>query len=212
MVDENGSIIWGDQLMIIFAGDILRQRGEGATFVGEVKCSQVMFDEIERLGGRAVMWKTGHSLIKSKMKEIGALLAGEMSGHIFFADRYFGYDDALYATCRLLEIVSRLRGRERSLSSLLAGIPKTFSTPEIRIDCPDEEKFVIIERLSSVLAEGENELPIKDIITIDGLRIIFEDGWALVRASNTQPVLVARFEASTKEMLGCLEKVGNLHL
>jgi phosphomannomutase/phosphoglucomutase len=216
VVDENGSIIWGDQLMIIFAGDILRQRGEGATFVGEVKCSQVMFDEIERLGGRAVMWKTGHSLIKAKMKEVGAMLAGEMSGHIFFADRYFGYDDALYATCRLLEILSheKLRGRERSLSALLADIPKTFSTPEIRIDCPDEEKFVIIERLSSVLAEGENELPIKDIITIDGLRIIFEDGWALIRASNTQPVLVTRFEASTKEMLerikvfveGCLER------
>ncbi|MFQ5586972.1 MAG: hypothetical protein ACE5GF_09165 [Thermodesulfobacteriota bacterium] len=114
--------------MIIFTGDILRQRGEGATFVGEVKCSQVMFDEIERLGGRAVMWKTGHSLIKSKMKEIGTLLVGKMSGHIFFADRYFGYDDTLYATCRLLEIVShaKLNGHEKSLSALLAGIPRPF--------------------------------------------------------------------------------------
>ncbi len=222
VVDENGGVIWGDQLMIIFAGDILRQRGESATFVGEVKCSQVMFDEIERLGGRAVMWKTGHSLIKSKMKEIGALLAGEMSGHIFFADRYFGYDDALYATCRLIEIISRLRARGEggTLSSLLAGLPRTFSTPEIRIDCPDEDKFTIIERLSRALTEGESELPIKDIITIDGLRIVFEDGWALIRASNTQPVLVARFEATTEERLGRIkgfirehvESVGNIHL
>jgi phosphomannomutase/phosphoglucomutase len=203
VVDEAGNVIWGDQLMIIYARDILHHRAEGAAFIGEVKCSQVMYDEIERLGGRAIMWKTGHSLIKAKMKEVGAILAGEMSGHIFFADRYFGYDDAIYATCRLLEILSKARAKSQvaRFSELLAGTPKTISTPEIRIDCPDEEKFEVVERLSDVIRNENEDLPIKDIIRIDGLRIVFEDGWALIRASNTQPVLVMRFEASTEGTL-----------
>jgi len=211
VVDETGHIIWGDQLMVIFARDILegqgaRGKGQGLgrpTFVGEVKCSQVMYDEIKRLGGNAIMWKTGHSLIKKKMKEEGAILAGEMSGHIFFADRYFGYDDAIYATCRLVEILSKKRQGDRTtpFSSLLAGLPKTCTTPEIRIDCPDEEKFKVVERLGEWIEREREWVRVRDIIRIDGLRLIFENGWALVRASNTQPVLVLRFEATTEEGL-----------
>lgn len=210
VVDENGNIIWGDQLMIIFAKDILESCKlqvasckSKLTFVGEVKCSQVMYDEIERLGGNAIMWKTGHSLIRSKMKETGAVLAGEMSGHIFFADRYFGYDDAIYATCRLLEILSkqRLTGHEIKFSSLLSGLPRTYATPEMRVDCPDDEKFGVIDRLSDVISQDSEGVKIKDIIRIDGLRIVFDNGWALVRASNTQPVLVLRFEAAADKIL-----------
>ncbi|MBI5048858.1 MAG: phosphomannomutase/phosphoglucomutase [Deltaproteobacteria bacterium] len=212
VVDENGIIIWGDQLMIIFARDILNQKSEvrsqksegKLTFVGEVKCSQVMYDEIERLGGNAVMWKTGHSLIKSKMKETGAVLAGEMSGHMFFADRYFGYDDAIYASCRLAEIFSGYRLKEQRIkfSNLLSGLPKTYTTPEIRVDCPDDKKFGVIDRLSEMLGQKQENIPaIRDIIGIDGLRIVFDNGWALIRASNTQPVLVLRFEAATEQGL-----------
>ncbi|MEK7688870.1 MAG: phosphomannomutase/phosphoglucomutase [Deltaproteobacteria bacterium] len=211
VVDENGAIIWGDQLLIIFARDILKQgsgvRGqesERLTFVGDVKCSQIMYDEIERLGGNAMMWKTGHSLIKSKMKETGAIFAGEMSGHIFFADRYFGYDDAIYASCRLTEIFSKHRLKEPSvrISSLLSGLPKTCTTPEIRIDCPDDKKFGVIDRLSETIGQKQRGIPaVRDIIRIDGLRIVFDYGWALVRASNTQPVLVLRFEAATEKGL-----------
>ncbi len=202
VVDERGEIVWGDQLMVIFARDIVKTN-PGATIVGEVKCSQVMYDEIERIGGRAVMWKTGHSLIKSRMKELGAAMAGEMSGHIFFADRYFGFDDAIYATLRLVEILARKRASSSrtTFSSLLAGLPSTIVTPEIRIDCPDEKKFEIIERLREVVDEEREKRGIKKIVTIDGLRIIFEGGWALVRASNTQPVLVLRFEAENNELL-----------
>ena len=225
VVDENGRIIWGDELMIIFARDILRQgsgRGQGTEkpiFVGEVKCSQVMYDEIKRIGGNAIMWKTGHSLIKSKMKETNALLAGEMSGHMFFADRYFGYDDAIYASCRLIEILSKHKSRDPDtrFSSLLSGLPKTYTTPEIRIDCPDDKKFKVIDRLSEIIGqifpsplagEGQGEgglsggnIKILDTIKIDGLRIIFDNGWALIRASNTQPVLVLRFESTTEKDL-----------
>lgn len=206
VVDENGRVIWGDQLMIIFARDILEQWKEEKkpTFVGEVKCSQVMYDEIKRLGGNAIMWKTGHSLIKSKMKETGALLAGEMSGHMFFADRYFGYDDAIYASCRLAEILSwyRLKEPTGGFSTLLFGLPKTFATPEIRLDCPDDKKFGVIDRLSEILSQRQADAPaVRDIIRIDGLRLMFDNGWALVRASNTQPVLVLRFEAATEEGL-----------
>jgi len=205
VVDENGSIIWGDQLMIIFARDILGQAaGDKSTFVGDVKCSQTMYDEIKRLGGNAVMWKTGHSLIKSKMKETDSVLAGEMSGHIFFADRYFGYDDALYASCRLTEIFSKHRLKEPSItiSSLLSGLPETCATPEIRIDCPDDKKFDIIDRLSEMIGQKQMGIPlVRDIIRIDGLRLVFDYGWGLVRASNTQPVLVLRFEATTEKGL-----------
>src|SRR3990167_4320860 len=174
-------------------------------------CSLIRYDEIQRLGGNAIMWKTGHSLIKSKMKETGANLAGEMSGHIFFADRYFGYDDAIYASCRLIEILAMRRAErpDTTVSSLLANIPKMYSTPEIRVDCPDEKKFKVVERLCGIFDELKKnpELGIVDIITIDGLRIVFKDGWALVRASNTQPALVTRYEAVTEKKLQEIKEI-----
>jgi phosphomannomutase/phosphoglucomutase len=191
VVDEKGEIIWGDQLMVIFARSILSQR-PGATFIAEVKCSQTLFDDIERHGGNAIMWKVGHSLIKARMKETGAVLAGEMSGHVFFADNYFGYDDGIYAGARLLQILSNTEG---PLSALLSGLPRTVATPEIRLDCPDDVKFSILPELTEEFKRTNK------VIDIDGARIIFEHGWALVRASNTQPVLVLRFEADTQERL-----------
>ena len=191
VVDDRGSIIWGDQLMILFAREILKDN-PGATFVAEVKCSQNLFADIEKHGGKAIMWKTGHSLIKEKMKEEKAVLGGEMSGHIFFAHRYFGYDDAIYASCRLLELLSKT---ERKLSQLLDDVPKTMITPEIRVDCPDEIKFNVVERVKEVLRK---DYP---IIDVDGVRAQFEGGWGLVRASNTQPALVLRFEALTQDRL-----------
>ena len=199
VVDEKGNILWGDQLMVIFSRDILRER-PGATFVSEVKCSQLMYDDIRAHGGNAVMWKTGHSLIKAKMKELHAAMAGEMSGHLFFADRYFGYDDAIYAACRIVEILKNLRsakGNNASLSMLLADLPKTFNTPEIRFECPDTIKFKVVERAKEAFLNGTN-LPQRprEVITVDGVRAIFEKGWGLIRASNTQPVLVMRFEAN----------------
>ncbi len=209
VVDEEGRIVWGDQLMIVYARDILHSGMRDASFVGEVKCSQTMYDEIERLGGKAVMWKTGHSLIKSKMKEIGAAMAGEMSGHIFFADRYLGFDDAIYATLRILEIFVNLLSEQpgAKFSALLDGLPKTFSTPEIRMDCADDMKFLVVEELASMIGEVGERIPVRDVVKIDGLRIIFEDGWALVRASNTQPVLVLRFEASDEERLAAMRSI-----
>lgn len=202
VVDEEGGIIWGDKLMVVFAKSILAER-PGATLVGEVKCSQVMYDEIERLGGKAVMWKTGHSLIKARMKELKAAMAGEMSGHIFFADRWFGFDDAIYASCRAIEIVAKERVKDENFvfSSMLAGMPETVVTPEIRIDCPDDEKFDVIKRLDGAIGSGAGGFKVRDIIRIDGLRVNFEGGWALVRASNTQPVLVLRFEATDQKTL-----------
>ncbi len=185
VVDEKGRIIWGDQLLVIFSRAILKER-PGAGFIAEVKCSRTLFDDIRRHGGNAVMWKVGHSLIKAKMKETGAALAGEMSGHLFFADRYFGYDDAIYAGARILEILSNMEG---SLSTLLADLPPTVYTPEIRVDCPDDKKFRVVE------AVKEHFRRTNEIIDVDGVRIVFEHGWGLVRASNTQPVLVLRFEA-----------------
>ncbi len=192
VVDDQGNILWGDQLLIIFARDILKTH-PGAVIIGEVKCSQVMYDEIARLGGKPIMWKTGHSLIKKKMKEEKALLAGEMSGHIFFADRYFGFDDAVYASLRLAEIVAR---ENVPLSEMLKDLPRMVSTPEIRVPCPDEKKFEIVAKLTEKLKEEGFK-----VIDIDGARVIFEDGWGLVRASNTQPVLVLRFEARDEKRL-----------
>jgi phosphomannomutase/phosphoglucomutase len=199
VVDEKGSILWGDQLMVIFSRDILRER-PGATFVSEVKCSQIMYDDIRAHGGNAVMWKTGHSLIKAKMKELHAAMAGEMSGHLFFADRYYGYDDAIYAACRIVEILKNLKsakGNNATLSMLLADLPKTFNTPEIRFDCPDTIKFKVVEKVNEAFQNGKS-LPQRprEVITVDGVRAIFEKGWGLIRASNTQPVLVMRFEAN----------------
>jgi phosphomannomutase / phosphoglucomutase len=191
VVDENGRIIWGDELMVLFARDVLAIH-PGSPVIAEVKCSQTLFDEIERIGGVPIMWKAGHSLIKAEMKRSGALLAGEMSGHFFFADRYYGFDDAAYAGARLLEILSKT---EKPLSELLADLPQTFSTPELRIPCPDEIKFQVVERIAEHFAE------LHDVITIDGARINFDDGWGLVRPSNTQAILVLRFEAATPEAL-----------
>jgi phosphomannomutase/phosphoglucomutase len=197
VVDDQGNIIWGDQLMILFSREILNEK-KGATFVAEVKCSQNLFDDVEKHGGKALMWKTGHSLIKEKMKEEKAVLGGEMSGHIFFADRYFGYDDAIYASCRLIELLSR---KGKKLSQLLDDVPKTQITPEIRVDCPDEIKFKVVGRVKEELRKDH------PIIDVDGVRVRFEDGWGLVRASNTQPVLVLRFEAMTEKRLQEIRKL-----
>jgi len=191
-VDENGEVIYGDMLLLIFGREILTRK-PGATIIGEVKCSQLLYDELNRLGGNAIMYKTGHSLIKAKMKQEHAELAGEMSGHMFFADRYLGYDDALYAACRLIEIVAR---SGQPLSGQLAGLPKLVSTPEIRVDCPDEVKFQVVERVTEKLKKTHS------VIDVDGVRVRFEHGWGLVRASNTQPVLVMRFEAENADWLG----------
>lgn len=191
VVDETGRIIYGDQLMIIFSREIL-SRKPGAVFISEVKCSQTMYDDIKKHGGKPIMWKTGHSLIKEKMKIEKAELAGEMSGHMFFADRYLGYDDAVYASCRLLEI---LASGTIPLSGYLKDVPQTFNTPEIRVDCPDDQKFEIVARVTEAFKKTH------EVIDIDGARILFADGWGLVRASNTQPALVLRFEALTKERL-----------
>lgn len=197
VVDEKGNIVYGDKLMIIFAREIL-SRKPGATFISEVKCSKVMYDDIEKHGGRAIMWKTGHSLIKKKMKEENAELAGEMSGHIFFADRYFGYDDATYASCRLLEILTKTG---KKISELLSDVPKTYTTPEIRVECPDDKKFVVVQKITDYFRERYN------VIDIDGVRVLFDDGWGLVRASNTQPALVLRFEALSESRLSEIRKL-----
>ncbi len=191
VVDHLGNIIWGDQLLILFAREVLKHH-PGATIVSEVKCSQNLYEDIARHGGRGIMWKAGHSLLKSKMKAEKALLGGEMSGHIFFADRYFGYDDAIYASGRLLEILSQT---EKRIPELFSDLPKTYSTPEIRVECPDDIKFNLVEKVRDSFRQ---EYPIVDV---DGVRIIFPDGWGLVRASNTQPVLVLRFEARSPERL-----------
>lgn len=191
VVDENGRIIWGDELMVLLSRSVLEKQ-PGATIIAEVKCSQTLFDDIEEHGGNAIMWKAGHSLIKAKMKETGAVLAGEMSGHIFFADRYYGFDDATYVGARLLEILSQT---DKPLSELLADLPKTFSTPELRVNCSDDEKFDVVKKVADHFAATH------EVITIDGARILFEHGWGLVRASNTQALLVLRFEADSNAHL-----------
>ena len=191
VVDETGRIIWGDELMVLLSREILKEK-PNSTIIAEVKCSQNLFNDIARNGGTPLMWKAGHSLIKAKMKETGAALAGEMSGHIFFADRFYGFDDATYAGARVLEILSKT---DKTLSQLLADLPKTFSTPELRVDCSDERKFEIVRKIAEEFAKTN------EVITIDGARILFENGWGLVRASNTQAILVLRFEADSEESL-----------
>ena len=191
-IDNAGRIIWGDEMLVVFAREILR-KNPGATVVSEVKCSQRLYDDVEKNGGKAIMWKVGHSLLKAKMRETGALLAGEMSGHLFFADRYFGYDDAVYAGARLIEIVANSRD---SLEEMLSDLPETVFTPEIRIDCPDEVKFDLAERAKERFVELGYGL-----VDVDGVRVLFEHGWGLIRASNTQPALVMRFEADNEEHL-----------
>lgn len=191
VVDAQGNLIWGDMLMILFWRDILT-RHPGTQCIVEVKCSQSLIDEIEKLGGRPIIYKTGHSLIKAKMKEIDAVFTGEMSGHMFFADDYYGFDDAIYAGARLLSLLSFSR---QSISEMLADINKYYSTPEIRLPSTDEQKFQVVDR---VLQTFKNKY---QIIDIDGARIIFPDGWALVRASNTGPELIVRCEGNTPEAL-----------
>jgi phosphomannomutase/phosphoglucomutase len=186
VVDDEGRIIWGDEMMVVFAREIL-SKTPGATIISEVKCSQRLYDDIEKHGGNAIMWKVGHSLLKAKMRETGALLGGEMSGHLFFADRYFGYDDGIYAGARLIAAVARAR---EPLSTMLSDLPKTVFTPEIRVPCADTIKF----RVAELARDRFRELGY-DIVDVDGVRVKFDDGWALIRASNTQPVLVLRFEA-----------------
>lgn len=191
LVDEKGRIIFGDEMMVIFSRDILREL-PGATIISEVKSSHRLYNDIAAKGGKPIMWKTGHSLIKSKMKETKAALAGEMSGHIFFADRYFGFDDAIYAGVRVYEIASATAG---PLSTLLQDLPHTVSTPEIRVDCEEEKKFSLVAETKKRLGDGYK------INDIDGVRVDFGDSWGLVRASNTQPVLVLRFEAPNEKRL-----------
>ena len=197
VIDEKGNILWGDKLMIIYAREIL-SRKPGSTFISEVKCSQTLYNDIEKRGGRILMWKTGHSLIKQKMKEVKAELAGEMSGHMFFVDRYFGYDDAIYASLRLLEI---LAATGKNITKLLSDVPKTYATPEIRVFCPDDRKFQVVKEITEHFRQRYS------IIDIDGVRVLFEDGWGLVRASNTQPVLVLRFEALSQARLSEIQSL-----
>ncbi|MDI6809714.1 MAG: phosphomannomutase/phosphoglucomutase [Candidatus Eisenbacteria bacterium] len=196
-VDERGRMVRGDQLLAIFAKDVL-SRKKGAKIVLDVKCSQGLVEEIEKWGGIPIMSRTGHAIIKARMKEEGAPVGGELSGHMFFADSYYGFDDGIYAAARLVEILSRSGKR---LSLMVDEIPHYFSTPEIWIDCSDEEKFEVIERLKKFFSERYK------VIDIDGARVIFEDGWGLVRASNTQPVLVLRFEAKSEERLAQIESL-----
>ncbi len=191
-IDEKGNMIFGDKLVGIFAGDILRER-KGEPIVFDVKCSQGIVDFIRERGGVPVMWKTGHSLLKAKLRELDAPFAGEMSGHMFFNDRYYGYDDAIYSTLRLIELIER---SGKLLSELVSEIPFYIGTPEIRVTCPDDKKFEVVSRLVKTFKEEGYE-----VIDIDGARVVFDDGFGLVRASNTQPVLVLRFEAKTKKKL-----------
>jgi phosphomannomutase/phosphoglucomutase len=191
LVDNRGNIVFGDRLMILLSRHILK-RHPGAAILGEVKCSQTLYDDIAKHGGRPIIWKTGHSLIKRKMKEEHALLAGEMSGHVFFADRYYGFDDAIYASLRLLEIVAE---GDASLERLLADVPQTHATPELRVDCGDEVKFGVVRRVLDYYR------PTHDVLDVDGARITFAGGWGLVRASNTQAALVLRFEAESAARL-----------
>lgn len=189
VIDNKGNIIPGDKLLILFSRSILKDN-PGATIIGDVKCSDILFRDINKHGGNGIMWKTGHSLIKSKMKEEGALLAGEMSGHMFFKHRWFGFDSGIYAACRTLEILDQ---EKKTIPELLKDIPDTFATAEIRIECPDEVKFAVIKKATDILKAKYK------VIDIDGARVEFEDGWGLVRASNTQPVLVTRFEATSEK-------------
>lgn len=196
VVSDTGEIIWGDKLLLLFARQILKNKAN-ATIIGEVKCSQILFDDIKKHSGNAIMWKAGHSLIKAKMKEEKAVLGGEMSGHFFFADRYFGYDDAIYAALRVLEILSQTN---QKISELFADVPKTFATPEIRVDCADDKKGEIVKKIKKHFRNTPG------IVEIDGIRIPFKDGWALVRSSNTQPVIVLRFEATSEKSLQQIRK------
>ncbi len=206
VVDEKGKLLYGDELLVIYSRDILKDH-PGATVVSEVKSSFRLFDDVKKNGGNPIMWKTGHSLIEAKMKETGALLGGEMSGHMFFADKYLGYDDAVYAALRIYEIAAQHEAiGSEPFSSLLTGLPETVSTPEIRVPCDDRNKFEIIKTIEKRLC-GDAEIAKNKITTIDGIRIDFEDGWGLIRASNTEPVLSLRFEATSQVRLDEIRNV-----
>lgn len=203
VVDNKGEILWGDQLMVFFAREILQNK-RGATIIADVKASDILFKEIAKAGGKPLMWKTGHSLVKAKMKETKAPLAGEMSGHIFFADKYYGFDDALYAAIRIINIVAKSK---ESLSLMRKSMPRTFSTPEIRIECSEERKFQIVEELKNNLKNSGVNFD-----EVDGIRASEKGGWWLIRASNTQPVLVARAESSSQKELHELKLSLKKHL
>ena len=196
-VDENGDIVRGDILLLLFGLDVLERGGPGQTMVFDVKCSQAVSEVFSSHGGKPIMWKTGHSLIKEKMKETGAPVAGELSGHICFADDYYGFDDALYAACRLVDLLAR---SERPLSEMVAEFPRYVSTPEIRVEVPEERKFEIVERAVASFSSDH------EVIAVDGVRVLFDGGWGLLRASNTQPVLVLRYEATTPEQLDAIRE------
>lgn len=224
IVDSEGRFLTGDKLLLIYAQDLIEKckaKNIVPTVVSEVKCSQVLFDTIDRLGGHAVMCKTGHGYIKDKMKETNALLAGEMSGHTFFKDRYYGFDDAVYAGCRIIEIIAKHKklNPEFKISDMLKAFDEVYSSPEVRYPCPNELKKSTLEKVQTMVESDKNIFgsPIKDIITLDGMRIVFDGGFALIRQSNTEPVFTLRFEAKTKEecdklkavMLGMLDQILN---
>lgn len=195
VIDDRGEIVWGDHVLILYARDVLERTGKGQPIIFDVKCSQALPDAIRAAGGKPVMWKTGHSLIKDKMRELSAPVAGEMSGHMFFSEGFYGHDDALYGAARLLKIVA---DAGRSVSELLSDVPKFVSTPELRVDCPDEQKFEIVEEAVRHFSSRH------EVIDVDGARVLYGDGWGLIRASNTQPVLVLRFEARNAERLSVI--------
>jgi phosphomannomutase/phosphoglucomutase len=197
IVDGDGTIIWGDYLLLLYARDVLARTGKGQPIIFDVKCSQALADGITAAGGTPVMWKTGHSLIKDKMKAMQAPVAGEMSGHMFFAEGFYGHDDALYAAARVLRI---LADAKRTVKELLADVPRFVSTPEIRVDCPDDRKEGIVRE---ALAHFRAKYKVSDV---DGVRILFDGGWGLIRSSNTQPILVMRFEAGSEQRLGELRR------
>ena len=192
VIDDAGEIIWGDYLLIVYARDVLARTGKGQSIVFDVKASQALAEAVEKAGGVPVMWRTGHSLIEEKMHETRAPVGGEMSGHMFFSEGFYGFDDALYGAARLLQIIA---DSGKTVRQLLADVPRFVSTPEIRVDCPDDKKFGIVKEAQKYFGAKY------DVITVDGVRVLFGDGWGLIRASNTQPVLVMRFEARTKDQL-----------
>lgn len=197
VVDNKGRLIWGDELQTVFWKEIL-PKYPGTLALIEIKCSQALVDVVNKLGGKPEFTRTGHSLIKARMRETGALFTGEMSGHMFFRDEYYGFDDAVYAAARLLRILTNTR---ESLDQMLADVPKYFSTPEVRVFCPDEDKFMVVEEISRQLSQKYK------VNTVDGVRVMFNDGWGLIRASNTQPALVLRAEANTQERLERIKKL-----
>jgi phosphomannomutase/phosphoglucomutase len=203
IVDADGTIIWGDYLLLLYARDVFARTGTDQAIIFDVKCSQALPDAITKAGGVPVMWKTGHSLIKDKMKELHAPIAGEMSGHMFFTEGFYGHDDALYAAARILRIVAASGG---SVRDMLADVPSYFSTPELRVDCPDDRKFSLVQ------AASEHFRATHEVIDVDGARVLFGDGWGLIRASNTQPIVVLRFEALTAERRDAIREEFNTWL